>query len=73
MIKIMQAAAVKRGRIETLIRRQVIHSLREILTDPDFGLELKPAAVRRLKKSSESYDKGLYKSIDQVLAKFQLK
>ena len=69
----MQKVAIKNHKIETLVRRQVAHSMREILTDPDFGLELKPAVVRRLKKSRESYDKGLFKSLDQVLRKFQLK
>jgi len=63
----MQKVAIKNHKIETLVRLQVMHSLREILTDPDFGLELKPAASNRLKKSNQSYKKGLFKPLDQVL------
>lgn len=36
------------------IRRQVIKVFREVLTDPDFGLELRPDFVKRLKKSQKS-------------------
>ena len=37
--------------INTLVRKEVVGIMREVLSDPDGGLELTPDFIRRLKKS----------------------
>ncbi len=69
----MSQATIQNAKIETLVRRQVLHSLSEILVDPDFGLELKPSAIKRLKQSTISRSNGLVKSLRTILTKYQLK
>jgi len=41
-----------------LLRTELKESLRELLTDPDAGLALRPAFVRRLRRSLEHLDNG---------------
>ena len=37
--------------INAVIRKEVVSVVREVLSDPDAGFELKPNFIRRLKKS----------------------
>ena len=69
----MPQATITSTKIQTLVRQEVLHSLREILVDPDFELELKPSAVKRLQKSVSSYNKGLAKPLNEIMAKYHLK
>jgi len=51
------------------IRRQVVKVFREVFTDPDFGLELRPDFVRRVKKSIRSAHAGKATDLREFLSK----
>ena len=53
----------------TAIRREVISVVREIFADPDFGREISPAFMRRLRKSKKSADAGLGEDLKKYLAR----
>ncbi|HEY4473827.1 hypothetical protein A3D11_01650 [Candidatus Peribacteria bacterium RIFCSPHIGHO2_02_FULL_49_16] len=57
---------------DKVIRRQVISILREILSDPDAGLELTAYAKRRLAKSQRSKAAGRVKPLFEVLRMYGL-
>lgn len=42
-----------------MIRREVLVVLREVIDDPDFGLELTEKAKKRLRKAKSSKRKGV--------------
>jgi len=44
--------------------------MREILTDPDYGLELKSSFTKRLQKSIQSKKSGKTISFDDILRKY---
>ena len=48
-------------------REQVIGVLREILSDADSGLSLRPGAVKRLRKSILSKRTGKFKNLASIL------
>lgn len=52
-----------------IARREVLGALREIFSDPDFGLPLRTSVVRRLRKSIQSKKEGRTKNLEEVLAK----
>lgn len=68
----MAKALVKNKKFNELVRRQVIEVMREILSDPDFGLELRPEFIKRLKKSIKSKEAGKYTSLDKIFKKYRL-
>lgn len=51
---------------KNLAQRQVISVFREILSDPDFGLSLRPQAIKRLKKSLLSKQSGSYRELNEL-------
>lgn len=53
---------------KTEIKKAVSAALREIFSDPDYGLELKPSFKRKLKKSMESAKKGHVRDLKEFLA-----
>ncbi|OGZ18381.1 MAG: hypothetical protein A2V72_02100 [Candidatus Nealsonbacteria bacterium RBG_13_37_56] len=53
------------------IRSAVIEVIREILDDPDYGLELTPYIVRRLKESLKSKKEGRLISFEEIKNKYQ--
>lgn len=61
---------IKENKIESLVRRQVVGVLREVLSDPDRGLALTQTAVKRLKKSIRSKKSGKYRSLSEVIKKY---
>lgn len=65
MQKILEA-----NKIKTMIKRQIVESFRELLSDPDLGLDLTAAAAKRIKKSVNSRRKGLYKPLDEIIKKY---
>lgn len=70
----MDNTAVKNHQIKTGIskpdiRRVVIEVVREMLADPDFGLELTPYTIQRLKKSLKSKKEGRLIRLDEILEK----
>lgn len=47
----MAQATVQPKNISRIIRKEVINVMREVLSDPDAGLELNSHFIKRLKKS----------------------
>jgi len=54
------------------IRKQVVSVLREILSDPDAGLELTAYAKRRLAKSQKDKVAGRVTPLKDILRKYGL-
>lgn len=69
-IKIMAKASSEKINIYDITQKRVISALREILSDPDFGLSLRPGMIQKLKKSVQSKKDGKVKDIDEVLKKY---
>ncbi len=57
--------------IQALVDRSVSRALRELLADPDRGLELTAYAKRRLKQSAAFKKRGKTIPLDAALAKYQ--
>ena len=53
-----------------IVRREVIDVVREVLSDPDLGLELTPAFSRRLKKSLKEKKAGKVTFLTKVFAQY---
>lgn len=60
--------ATKELHITPALRAAIAESVQEILNDPDFGLELTPAAKKRLRTAMKDNRRG--KSLAQVRAKY---
>ena len=56
--------------IHTLVRKEVINVVREVLSDPDAGLELTSDFVRRLQKSVRDKDKGRTTSLSEIFKQY---
>ncbi len=62
----------ERNVIGEIIREKVIEVMREILSDPDYGFELRPSFIKRLKKSIEAEKKGKLISLSSILEKYKI-
>ena len=58
-------------KIDLFIHKKVIEIIREILSDPDYGLEFRPEFITRLKKSIRSKGAGRVVSLDKILKKYK--
>lgn len=56
--------------IHTVVRKEVVDVMREILSDPDAGLELTSYFVRRLRKSVRDKKAGKLTPLDKVFARY---
>lgn len=56
--------------IHTIVRREVVDVVREVLSDPDVGSELTPGFIRRLRKSTRDKDKGRVTSLSEVFKQY---
>ncbi|OGZ56483.1 MAG: hypothetical protein A3H64_01035 [Candidatus Ryanbacteria bacterium RIFCSPLOWO2_02_FULL_45_11c] len=56
--------------LHTIIRKEVVDVMTELLSDPDAGLELSPAFERKLKKSATEKAKGKITPLSEVFAQF---
>jgi len=63
----MQNTLTRDKKISDITRKHVIGELREIFSDPDFGLPLRPQAILRLKKSLRSKTSGRYRNLLNIL------
>ena len=61
---------LKDKKIDEFIRRKVIEIMREIVSDPEYNLELSSLAEKRLQKSLCSKKKGKVVSLDEVMEKY---
>ena len=66
----MLKTAIQEKKINKIIRYQIVSALREILSDPDFGLSLQRQAVLQLKKSLASKKAGKLKPLSSVIKKY---
>ena len=55
----MNTASVGTDKISPRLKAYIAESVREVLDDPDFGLELSATAKRRLKQAQKSSAKGI--------------
>jgi hypothetical protein len=62
---------VSEKQIQTMVEQSVSRALRQLLTDPDAGLELTAYAKRRLERSLELKHAGKTTSLKQILAKYR--
>jgi hypothetical protein len=53
------------------IRKQVISVIREIMSDPDAGLELRKSFKKRLMQSVRSKNAGRVKTLAEIKAKYR--
>ena len=58
----------KEKNISDLVRHQVVDVFREILSDPDRGLNFREGFVRKMKKSIRSKKAGRVKNLLDILA-----
>jgi hypothetical protein len=58
-------------KIDLLVQKRVNEVIREILADPDFGLEFTPEFIKRLKKSIASKKDGRVVSLEKILKKYK--
>lgn len=68
----MPTITINPERLRVLIQTTVHQELTEILNDPDFGLELKPSFIKRLKQSLKSEQAGRVTDINDVIAELKL-
>ena len=61
---------MKSKEVGDFIRKKVIEVIREIVSDPDYGLELNPEFEKNLKKSVRSQKAGKVLNLDKVLKKY---
>lgn len=66
----MLKTAIQEKKINKIIRYQIVSALREILSDPDFGLSLQRQAALQLKKSLASKKAGKLKPLSSVIKKY---
>jgi len=56
----MTKAGIMTKELERLIRKNIFEVFSEILSDPDFGLEMRKSFFKKLKKSMAQKKKKLY-------------
>ncbi|PIR71795.1 MAG: hypothetical protein COX89_01150 [Candidatus Nealsonbacteria bacterium CG_4_10_14_0_2_um_filter_37_10] len=56
--------------ITTIVRKEVIDVIREVLSDPDIGLELTQGFIRRLKKSVKEKEVGKTTPLSEVFKRY---
>jgi len=61
---------MKSKEVGDFIRKKVIEVIREIVSDPDYGLELNSEFEKGLKKSVRSQKTGKVLTLDKVLKKY---
>lgn len=68
----MATISISNKNIETIVRKNVISIFREIFTDPEYRLKLKPNFVKKLKKSLETKNKGEVHKFEDILKKYRI-
>lgn len=64
----MSKLIFQENNINSIIRREVLTVLREVIDDPDFGLELTEKAKKRLRKAKSSKQKSV--SFSEIKKKY---
>jgi hypothetical protein len=68
----LKTNTIQRGDLHTIIRKEVVDVVTELLSDPESGLELNPSFEKRLKKSTREKTKGKVTLLANVLAQFSV-
>lgn len=68
----MPTITINPEKLRVLIQTTVHQELVSILNDPDFGLELRSSAIKRLKDSLESEKAGRLTEIKDVISELKL-
>jgi hypothetical protein len=55
------------------LRHLIAETIQEVLADPDFGLELNPDFVKRLRESTEQKKEGKVVPLEDILKKHNKK
>lgn len=58
--------------LELLVRKNVISVLREVFTDPEYSLPLKPSFIKKLQRSIQSKQEGKIIDFDEILRKYKV-
>lgn len=66
----MTKVIIEDRKINNLIKRNVIETIREIFNDPDYGLPITPETIKRLRKSINSKKTGRVIAFDEILKKY---
>lgn len=66
----MAQTALQDKKLHSLIRNTVVEIVQEILGDPDYGLELRPDFIKRLRKSIKSKKEGKTIPFDEIVKKY---
>ena len=66
----MAKTILQNQRINKIVRQTVLEVIREIFSDPDYGLFLTSQASRRLKKSIQSKKVGRLTDFKDILKKY---
>lgn len=65
----MATILTKEREIKNLIRRTIIESIQDILTDPDYGMKLRKSIVQRLERYSKETPKQMT-SLDDIKKRY---
>ncbi len=68
----LKTNTIPRSDLHTIIRKEVVDVMTELLSDPDAGLKLSPSFERRLKKSTREKVKGKVTPLSEVFAQFSV-
>jgi hypothetical protein len=63
------ARVLEKNKTTKVVRKEVARAFREIFSDPDFGLKLQPAFLRRLRNSIRSANAGRVSDLKEFLRK----
>lgn len=63
---------IPRATLHTIIRKEVVDVMTELLSDPDAGLKLYSSFERRLKKSAAEKAKGKVTPLSEVFTQFAI-
>ena len=59
-------------KIDVLVHKKVIEVMREILSDPDYGLDFNSDFIKRLRRSIHSKKSGKVVGLDSVFKKYKV-
>ena len=68
----LKANIIPKADLHTIIRKEVVDVMTELLSDPDSGLELNTAFERKLKKSVAERAKGKVTPLSKVFAQLSV-
>jgi CRP-like cAMP-binding protein len=66
------AIEVSPKKLQSMIQSAVRKELRELFSDPDFGLEIRESAAKRIRKSQRSKRAGKLRTAEEVIQRLGL-